>query len=470
MSGNEMTFFTIDVKALYPSVKFPYLFDSLKDCFKKCTAWTSRQIAIILEMIFYTLQHQQLQWDGKIYLLKQGIPTGAKHSVPLANIFLTYILKDLINTNEQFNNTFVNKIVLWKRFIDDCGGLSKGNIQDFMAWLRILKQHFQKYELELTADTNSHTIDGDTFLEKEVKTVTFLDIDIYINENNIHTKEHRKETSTTSYLNYTSAHPRYTFKGIMKSQLYRIRRLCSRESDYKEAVELLKQRCTSSGYKHTDITDVFENYEHIPRSLEDRVKKDEEEMHKLRLITLAGTQYGKEMQVFASRMNRVLFQAGIRVEIVKTTGQNLARSLFNNNNNVNNADKCGRCIICRNGAWNTEGVVTSTVTGKSYKIPRNLNCAKGGIYVYKGPCDNQYSGKTTVEICDRTNQHIVTQKTSSVYKHRENCGQCRVTQGFSLSLVEECKQRGKFSLSEREYLWNYRIKGSINDQKTLLSV
>ena len=65
---NDIILYTIDVKALYPSVKFPYLFDSLKDCFKTCTKWTNHQITILLEIIFHTLQHQQLKWDDKIYL------------------------------------------------------------------------------------------------------------------------------------------------------------------------------------------------------------------------------------------------------------------------------------------------------------------------------------------------------------------------------------------------------------------
>ena len=214
----DIILFTIDVKALYPSVKFPYLFDGLKDCFKTCTNWTNHQIAVILELIFYTLQHQQLKWDDKIYLLQQGIPTGAKHSVPLANIFLTYILKDLLRTNATFKEHFTNLILLWKRFIDDCGGITRGNIDGFRTWYRMLSEHFHKFELELTADTDLFTINGDNIREKTEKSITFLDIDIYKNENNIHIKEHRKETSATSYLNYTSAHPRYTFKGIMKSQ------------------------------------------------------------------------------------------------------------------------------------------------------------------------------------------------------------------------------------------------------------
>ena len=137
------------------------------------------------------------------------------------------------------------------------------------------------------------------------------------------------------------------------------------------------------------------------------------------------------------------------------------------NGNDHIAD-CGNCIICNNGAKNIQGVIKSTVTGKSYKISKNLTCANGGIYVYDGACMDQYTGKTTVPYGTRTNEHVRRQKTSSVYKHREKCTKC--TEGnFSISFIEDYRKRGKFTLSEREYLWNSRIKGVINDQKTLLN-
>ena len=92
----------------------------------------------------------------------------------------------------------------------------------------------------------------------------------------------------------------------------------------------------------------------------------------------------------------------------------------------------------------------------------------GGIYVYDGACMDQYTGKTTVPYGTRTTEHVRRQKTSSVYKHREKCRQC--TEGsFKISFVEDYRKRGKYTLSEREYLWNSRIKGVINDQKTLLN-
>ena len=96
---------------------------------------------------------------------------------------------------------------------------------------------------------DSHKITNGTILEKETKEITFLDMDIFKAGGTIHSKEHRKETSVNSYLPFNSAHPKYTFSGIFKSQLFRLRRLCSRNTDFQNSVEDLKIRCLRSGYK-----------------------------------------------------------------------------------------------------------------------------------------------------------------------------------------------------------------------------
>ena len=96
---------------------------------------------------------------------------------------------------------------------------------------------------------DSHKNTNGTILEKETKEITFLDMDMFKADGTIHSKEHRKETPVNSYLSFNPAHPKYTFSGIVKSQLFRLRRLCSRNTDFQNSVEDLKIRCLRSGYK-----------------------------------------------------------------------------------------------------------------------------------------------------------------------------------------------------------------------------
>ena len=82
--------FTIDVKALYPSVKFVHLQKALMHAFTKCTVWPNEVKDTLIKLIIYTLENQQILWDSKFYLLCQGLPTGVKHSLPLANLFFIF--------------------------------------------------------------------------------------------------------------------------------------------------------------------------------------------------------------------------------------------------------------------------------------------------------------------------------------------------------------------------------------------
>ena len=233
-----------------------------------CTEWTQNVKELLIELIIYTLQNQQIYWCDKFYLLNQGIPTGGKHSVPLANILLTYILRNSLENNEEFKHLFLTFIKLWKRFIDDCSGIYKGSINEFIQWFTLLQSVFFNYGLELTGDTDSHNINSyNEITEKELKMVTFLDVELFKSEGTIHTKEHRKVTSSNFYLRFESAHPRHTFPGIIKSQLYRIRRLCSRNEDFEKALKDLEIRCKNSGYSDKLVKSIVSNSNTVQRIL-----------------------------------------------------------------------------------------------------------------------------------------------------------------------------------------------------------
>ena len=122
-------------------------------------------------------------------------------------------------------------------------------INEFIDWFIFLQYVLGNYDVELTGDTDSHTINSNNEItEKELKTVTFLAVTLFQSDGTIHTKEHRKVTSSNLYLRFDSAHPQHTFLEIVKSQLYRIWRLCSRDADFEEAVINLEKRCRNSGY------------------------------------------------------------------------------------------------------------------------------------------------------------------------------------------------------------------------------
>ena len=388
--------------------------------------------------------------------------------MPLANNFLTFILLDLLKSNVQFKRDFNTILKLWKRFIDDCIGIFKGNFQNFNDWFNVIKEHFHKYELELTYDTDSHSITNSEVVEKDFKSVQFLDMELYKEGNCLHTREYRKETSSQSYLRYSSAHPRHTFSGIIKSQMYRMRRLCSRDLDYSKAIDDLKLRCLKSGYPSKIVVDILNKAPNIVRRLTPNTLIERSSKHVLRLVILSGTSYEQQFSSFVARINAVMDQYKIRMELVKTNYMSIGRLLFNNCDQKPLVNNCQRdCLICINELNSKKGSVTSIVTNLSYKVDHKLTCNDAGIYVVKTPCGEQYTGKTTNPFKVRTSKHLLSDDTT-VSGHRNRCVHCKDNvNDFDITFVEHYLSRGKYSLSEREMVWNKRVQGSINIQKTL---
>ena len=196
-----------------------------------------------------------------------------------------------------------------------------------------------------------------------------------------------------------------------------------------------------------------------------------DDREEVKLVVLAGTDYVRHFSEFARRINSTP-HAKLKVNIVNTTGPTIGRLLFNNSNkhSEDTVDcKLGRkCVVCPNEIQDSSGVVYSTTEKTHFRVGTHLNCNDGGIYVATGACSAQYTGKT-IHFGTRMKEHLKSSWTSAVSDHMNSCNTCYFVRDFHVTYVEHYNDRGKYSLSEREYLWDRRIKGSINLQKILKS-
>ena len=199
---------------------------------------------------------------------------------------------------------------------------------------------------------------------------------IFKADETIHSKEHRKETSVHSYIPINSAHPRHCFSGIVKSQLYRLRRLCSRDTDFRNSVKDLKIRCLRSGYKKDMVQSILNQSDSLAKTLTKPVEVNVSRDHKIdiiRLVILSGTSYEKEFMKFAKQMNSTLSSSNCKVEIVKSTAPTIGQYLFNNNNNSSSPIcEChvDKCVVCPNDIQNKSGIVKSTFL----MVDKKLTC------------------------------------------------------------------------------------------------
>ena len=94
--------------------------------------------------------------------------------------------------------------------------------------------------------------------------IVMLNLVIFIHSDKQHNKNNRVETAS---LCYGSAYATYTFKGIVKRQMYRLRRLCPRNEDNEGAVRNLKERCVNSGYDMDMVENILKDAGDIPREI-----------------------------------------------------------------------------------------------------------------------------------------------------------------------------------------------------------
>ena len=389
-------------------------------------------------------------------MLNKGIPTDGKHCVPLANILLSYIILDLLRSNVSFREQFLKYLKLWKRYIDDCGGVFHG-INQFESFFKILEQQFNKFGLKLTHETSK-------------KKLNLLDIEIYIDENKFHTREHRKETASNSYIKFGSAHPTHCFKGIIKSQMYRLRKLCSKHSDFLSAIKNLKDRCINSGYDKDLVEGILNQANSLSRDFTSKCNiSNKSDVQIIRWVTLSGTSYDYQIYEFTKNLNTTLSNHHIKVEVVKSTGSCIGQLLFNNREKFDVSRKCAHqnCKICTNNLRPESNHIMSKINGREYQIDTKLNCDNCGIYRILCPCTAAYSGKTTTQFGKRFDEHFQIYRESSVLDHSKVCALGRSKELYTIQFLENCLSRGKYTLSEREFLWNIRLGGELNVQKVL---
>ena len=100
------------------------------------------------------------------------------------------------------------------------------------------------------------------------KSVTFLDVIIFLKDGHIHvvTNLFTKPTYTHQYLHQRSCHPRHQKSTISYSQALRLRRICSQEPDYFTHTKELKQHLVARGYHRKEVQQYIDRATGVKRA------------------------------------------------------------------------------------------------------------------------------------------------------------------------------------------------------------
>ncbi|MFZ2498763.1 hypothetical protein [Methanosarcina sp.] len=225
---------TADVTSLYTNMNLNRIIACTKLLLKKYPD-PKRPDREIIQLLELTLKCNDFQFNGLTYLQILGCAMGKKYSPALANNYLA-------NFDHQATHGFPIKPEHFFRFLDDIFFTWNGTIPELMEFQEFLNQVIPDIKITLTYSLTH---------------VTFLDTTIFkhLEHGNctIQTKLHFKDTDSHQLLHVSSFHPKHTCRGIIKSQLIRFFRLCSFESHYTEACQILFSALRNRGYSYSSL-------------------------------------------------------------------------------------------------------------------------------------------------------------------------------------------------------------------------
>ena len=151
-----------------------------------------RKIGVAIEaFVKLSFEESYVTYKEQVFQPKIGIPTGGSLSRQIADIFLHWLLFEKIDISFMT----ATQLRFWKRFIDDGVGIWRGTRRGFEAFIRRLNKETNKY--------------GINFPIEEIqfgKSVNFLDVTLYIDEQNqIQFRSYSKPTDAKRYLHHKAS-------------------------------------------------------------------------------------------------------------------------------------------------------------------------------------------------------------------------------------------------------------------------
>ena len=385
--------FTLDVKALYPSIKPALALQAIREVLSIDKTTKKDTKTAIAQFIDLSFENSYVAYKGECYKSKIGIPTGGSLSRQIADIFLHWIL--FCKMNPKLST--LQAIRFWKRFIDDCIGIWRGTKREFDNFVRLLNREMKKFGIEFPVNEIQFG-----------KSVHMLDLFVYLEENNIiHYKGYSKPTDSKRYLNPNSFHPRTMFNAIPFSQMLRTLRNNSKPETMNSELELCVEHFVSSGYKKEKIEDLKQSV--LNRSVENRNNDGETIVFPIHYFD--GVDELKE--VVRSMDNEIRSLIGdVRVMFAIKKRNSIGNSAVRNKNlsfpQVNTSNQCcnvSGCLQCPL----TIAESSISINNKEIRIPKSLNCKSRNV-IYLWLCNlctksEAYFGRTIQECHDRSSGH-----------------------------------------------------------------
>ncbi|XP_061915846.1 uncharacterized protein LOC133658165 [Entelurus aequoreus] len=225
--------FTIDIDSLYTNIDIDEGIQAVKNVFYKYRD-VSRPEKEILQLLEINLRRNDFEFDGRFYLQIKGTAMGKKFAPAYANIFMAEWETSALAACPK-------RPLYYFRYLDDIWGVWTHSSEEFSVFLNTLNTHNKNITIKSTiSSTSVDFLDTTTFKGPDFAITQHLDIRVFF-----------KETDTHALLYRSSFHPTHTFAGLVKSQLLRFHRICTRREDFLGASRTLFSALMRRGYSRS---------------------------------------------------------------------------------------------------------------------------------------------------------------------------------------------------------------------------
>lgn len=239
---SQFYFFSMDVASLYTNIDIDAGLSAVKKIFLKYPD-PKRPDEELLELLDINLRRNDFVFNEQFYLQVKGTAMGKRFAPAYANIFMA-------NWEQEVFEKCKKKPLYYFRYLDDIWGIWEDSREEFDVFLSILNDHDRSIQLEAEVKENS---------------IDFLDTTVFKGNNfdathKLEIKVFFKKTDLHALLYKSSFHPKHTFGGLVKSQLLRFHRICTRKEDFLEAMGILFRSLRKRGYSRQFLRGCFKNF------------------------------------------------------------------------------------------------------------------------------------------------------------------------------------------------------------------
>lgn len=394
----------------------------------------------LLKLLEINLPRNDFEFDSKFYLQVKGTAMGKKFAPSYANIFMA-------DWEQTALAASAIKPFAYFRFLDDIWGVWTHSEDEFLAFITHLNSHQESIKVKYSMDRSEvNFLDVVSYKGPKFEESGQLDFRVYF-----------KDTDTHSLLHRNRFHPKHTFKGIIKPQLLRFKRICSQPSSFLEATNILFRALSRRGYGRSFLRNILKTFDKPKDPL------GAEGQSRDKIIPLTALYFKQCVSLnLAIKENFLKFLAPTNflqhhrpIAAYKRNENLLDMLVYSKLRTAAPMGRVGRCKYFVQTKW-----VMSRSNKKIYKIPRpltheSINC----IYLtFCVRCRRQYVSQTKNELRVRVYQHA--HNILHKIDKRRHLVQHFLTHGLSSFKVTCLQSNPAWSLTERlraESIWIKRL-------------